>query len=242
LSHNEDGIMLDVLALAQQCAPTVSPPTMAAILHVESNLNPYAIGVVNGRLVRQPQTMDEAIATAKALEAADWNFSVGIAQINRHNLAQYTLTYEQAFEPCANVRVAAKILEDCFARAKRGTSDEQTALRAALSCYYSGNFTRGFQPDKAGQPSYVQKVLTQAATQAIPVVPALISGTPNHKAAALGTTTQQDAPVLLKPSVDGSAVRLHPASPKHSPQQEQPAVAHEPAKDTDNPQRPVIVF
>jgi len=103
--------MLDVLALAQQCAPTVSPPTMAAILHVESNWNPYAIGTVGGRLVRQPSTRTEAIATARALEAANWNFSVGIAQINRRNLAKYALTYEQAFEPCANVRVGAKILE-----------------------------------------------------------------------------------------------------------------------------------
>jgi len=136
--------MLDVLALAQQCAPTVSPPTMAAILHVESNLNPYAIGVVGGRLTRQPETVDEAIATAKALEVAHWNFSVGIAQINRHNLAKYALTYEQAFEPCANMRVASKILEDCFVRAKRGAPDEQAALRAALSCYYAGNFVRGF--------------------------------------------------------------------------------------------------
>jgi len=229
--------MLDVLALAQQCAPTVSPPTMAAILHVESNLNPYAIGVVGGRLVRQPESVDEAISTAKALEAEDWNFSVGIAQINRHNLAKYALTYEKAFEPCANVRVAAKILEDCFVRAKRGTPDEQAALRAALSCYYAGNFTRGFQPDKAGQPSYVQKVLAQAAVPAIPVVPAITSKAPAHN-----TATHQDAPVLLKPSTGDNAVRLQPTVTRQAQPQEAPAADREPARDTDRPQRPVVVF
>jgi len=233
--------MLDALALVQQCAPTVSAPTMAAILQVESNLNPYAIGVVGGRLARQPDTADEAIATAKALEVENWNFSVGIAQVNRHNLARYALSYEQAFEPCANVRVAAKILEDCFVRAKRGTPDEQAALRAALSCYYSGNFTRGFRPDQAGQPSYVQKVLAQATTQAISVVPAITRNTPGNKAASPNTATHQDAPVLLKPSTDGDAVRLQPASPEQNQPQEQPA-AREPARDTDRPQRPAIVF
>jgi len=229
--------MLDVLALAQQCAPTVSPPTMAAILHVESGFNPYAIGVVGGRLARQPSTFDEAIATAKALEAANWNFSVGIAQINRHNLAKYALTYEQAFEPCANVRVGAKILEDCFVRAKHHTTDTQAALRAALSCYYSGNFTRGFRPDSAGKPSYVQKVLAQATgqPQAIPVVPAIVSKTPDHKAATPNAAASLDTPVLLKPSTEGDAARLQPAPPG-------PSQPQEPARDTDKRQRSIIVF
>jgi len=229
--------MLDVLALAQQCAPTVSPPTMAAILHVESSLNPYAIGVVGGRLTRQPSTFDEAIATAKTLEAANWNFSVGIAQINRRNLAKYALTYEQAFEPCANVRVGAKILEDCFVRAKHRSTDTQAALRAALSCYYSGNFTRGLRPDNAGKPSYVQKVLAQATGQpkAIPVVPSIVTNTPDHKATTPNAAAPLEAPVLLKPSTGSDAVRLQPAHPRQSQPQE-------PARDTDKPHRSIIVF
>ncbi|HBN8308897.1 TPA: transglycosylase SLT domain-containing protein [Pseudomonas aeruginosa] len=48
--------MLDFMALAQQCAPTVAPQTMAAVVQVESSFNPYAIGVVGGRLQRQPNT------------------------------------------------------------------------------------------------------------------------------------------------------------------------------------------
>ena len=38
--------MLDFMVLAQQCAPTVAPQTMAAVVQVESSFNPYAIGVV----------------------------------------------------------------------------------------------------------------------------------------------------------------------------------------------------
>src|SRR5664280_1757031 len=165
--------MLDLLALAQECAPTVAPQTMAAIVNVESGKNPYAIGVVGGRLERQPTNHQEAVATAKALAENGWNFSVGVAQVNRYNLPKYAISLEQAFDACTNIRVSSKILEDCYVRAAKTTPDTQAALQAAFSCYYSGNFTRGFKPDVAGKPSYVEKVLANAdvATQAIPVVP-----------------------------------------------------------------------
>lgn len=226
--------MLDFLALAQQCAPTVAPQTMAAVVHVESSFNPYAIGVVGGRLARQPANFDEAVATAKALEADGWNFSLGVAQVNRYNLPKYKLTYEQAFEPCANMRVGSKILEDCFVRATPRTPNEQAALQAAFSCYYSGNFTRGFRPDKAGEPSYVQKVLAQAnvTPKAIPVVPTIKPGqggearpkadkaagsAPAAAAPAPVPAEPADhAPVLLRPSGERDAVRLQREVPGES--------------------------
>ncbi|MBD4346567.1 lytic transglycosylase domain-containing protein, partial [Xanthomonas citri pv. citri] len=67
------------------------------------------------------------------------------------------------------------ILQDCYARASAKLASEKDPLHAAFSCYYSGNFSRGFRPDKAGQPSYVQKVLASAGVvpKAIPVVPAI---------------------------------------------------------------------
>lgn len=154
---------MDMLTLHAQCAPTVHPLTMAAVTRVESSGNPFAIGVVGGALARQPRTKAEAVATARALEAQGYNFSVGVAQVNRHNLPRYALSYEQAFEPCDNLRVGAAILQDCYERAVQRISLPQRALRAAFSCYYSGNFQRGFRPDQEGQPSYVHKVLRSAA-------------------------------------------------------------------------------
>jgi type IV secretion system protein VirB1 len=153
---------MDVQALSYQCAPDVHPVTMMAVVNVESGANPYAIGVVGGHLVRQPANKAEAIATVKALESAGYNYSVGIAQINKFNLPKYNLSYEQAFEPCQNLRVGASILKECFVRAELKFKDHQAALRAALSCYYSGNFSTGQSPDFAGQPSYVEKVFKSA--------------------------------------------------------------------------------
>lgn len=71
---------MDFLALAQQCAPNVSPHTMAAIVQVESSFNPYAIGVVKGALPRQPRNKPEALEAVKLLLSQNKNFSMGIAQ------------------------------------------------------------------------------------------------------------------------------------------------------------------
>lgn len=161
--------------LAAECAPGIHPATLKAVVSTESSWNPYAIGVVGGTLERQPRSLAEAVATARALEQQGFNFSMGLGQVNRHNLAKYGETYETVFVPCRNLKTGGAILKDCFLRARKLMADEQSALRAAFSCYYSGNFTRGFRADKAVQPSYVQKVVGNASSQAlpIPVVPAI---------------------------------------------------------------------
>ncbi|MDQ6681120.1 MAG: lytic transglycosylase domain-containing protein [Pseudomonadota bacterium] len=141
---------LEALLLA--CAPLIAPDTAQALISVESRGNPYAIGVVAGSLVRQPRDLPEAVVTARALEAAGWNYSVGLAQINKSNFARHGLTVQTAFEPCGNLRAMQAILGDCFGRAS-ARAQPQVALRRAFSCYYSGNFQTGFQH------GYVQKVV-----------------------------------------------------------------------------------
>lgn len=158
--------------LAATCAPDVHATTLKGLVTTESSGNPYAIGVVGASLKRQPRTHAEAVAAARELERKGFNFSMGLGQVNRYNLARYGETYETVFEPCRNLRAGSAILKDCYQRALAKLGDEQQALRAAFSCYYSGNFTRGFQPDAAGQPSYVQKVVANAVdvAQLVPAV------------------------------------------------------------------------
>ena len=183
---------MDFLALAQQCAPTVHPLTMAAVVRVESGFNPLAIGVVGGRLERQPVSKGEAVVTAKALADAGYNFSLGVGQINRYNLPKYGLNYETAFDPCLNLSAGASILSDCFGRARGRYREQQQALQAALSCYYSGNFSTGFQADFAGQPSYVQKVVGSAGgtAEAETVAPVRVIRAVQQRSATKTRTTE----------------------------------------------------
>ena len=48
--------MLDTLII-QQCAPMINHQLMQSVISVESSHNPYAIGVVNAHLLRQPQKL-----------------------------------------------------------------------------------------------------------------------------------------------------------------------------------------
>ena len=162
------------LALALACAPQVHTHTAHALVSVESAFNPWAIGVVGGALVRQPRHRAEALATAKALQAAGWNFSVGLGQINVGNFERLGLTLDAAFEPCTNLTAMQSVLAECFDRARVPAATsiatttaatpppvDQTALRQALSCYYSGNFATGFRH------GYVRKVVAAAGTSSL---------------------------------------------------------------------------
>lgn len=176
-------------ALATKCAPEVEPHTLHSLVSVESSGNPFAIGVVNGALDQQPKSKFQAIEKAKNLLRQGKNFSMGLSQVNIHNLAKYGQTIESIFDPCENLATGGKILTDCFERAGNQFSEQQMALRAALSCYYSGNFSRGFRPDHPGDPSYVEKVV-QVATQQ-PIVPRI---KPNQTSSADQTIIQSERP------------------------------------------------
>jgi type IV secretion system protein VirB1 len=145
----------------------VPAEVMQHVVNVESSRNPYAIGVVGGQLVRQPQNLPEAVATVQMLEQKGYNYSLGVAQVNRSNLGKYGLdTPEKAFALCPNLSAGSKILAQCYASANKDWGK-------AFSCYYSGNFTTGYEH------GYVQRVFASmaksgmiAGARAIPVVAA----------------------------------------------------------------------
>ena len=192
----------DLPMLIEQCAAAVHPQTMSAIVRVESGNNPFAIGVVNARLERQPATLQEAVATARALEVDGYNFSLGLAQVNRYNLARFGLDYESAFDACKNLAVGASILKECYDRATPRFTSTQHSLQAAFSCYYSGNFVRGFRTEDGGQPSYVQKVVAVAGVQPIRVTRAtrgaLAKGDSAQRADTAKTPAHGDAVMVFR--------------------------------------------
>ena len=145
---------LTLASLVTACAPLVHTGTAHALVAVESDFNPHAIGVVGGVLERQPRNATEAIATATTLRREGRNFSVGLAQINVGNLKRLGLTIPEAFDACRNLGAMQTVLGECFDRA--GDDAPQRALRRALSCYYSGNFATGFQH------GYVDRVVRAA--------------------------------------------------------------------------------
>lgn len=162
---------VSLAALLAQCAPQVSPDTMAAIVQTESEGNPWAIGVNGAAGVRQPSSQDEAIRVARDLIARGRNIDMGLAQINSANLSWLKLSVEQVFDPCNNLRAGAFILTDNYRRAV--STGIERPLHAALSAYNTGSFTRGLRN------GYVAKVMRnggQGALTLAPTAPVLIQG------------------------------------------------------------------
>jgi type IV secretion system protein VirB1 len=119
---------------------------MHHVVRVESSRNQFAIGVVGGHLIRQPQNLPEALSTVRMLESRGYNFSIGLAQVYRYNLGKYGLdSYEKAFQVCPNLQAGSRILADCYSRSGRDWGK-------SFSCYYSGNFVTGYRH------GYVQKI------------------------------------------------------------------------------------
>jgi type IV secretion system protein VirB1 len=169
-----------VTGMEMTMCPNLAVPAevMQHIVQVESGANPFAIGVVGGQLVRQPASLDEALATVQMLDAKGYDYSLGVAQVNRRNLGRYGLdTYAKAFDACANVAAGAQILAECYGRSGKDWGK-------AFSCYYSGNFVTGYRD------GYVQKVYasmqadaSSRAPTASPI-PLSSSGAPRREAVA----------------------------------------------------------
>jgi type IV secretion system protein VirB1 len=148
------------------CSGLTEAQMMSRIVVVESSGNPFAIGVVGGRLQRQPTSLQEAVQTADQLEKAGYNYSIGLSQINRVHFKRFGWAgdIKKGFDACQNLHAGA----DVYVRCKQGAARSLKArppdevLRAALSCYYSGNYISG---EKLG---YVDRVLSGDGTKPVP--------------------------------------------------------------------------
>lgn len=126
------------------CAPNVAPQTIEQIIHVESRGDPLAINVNGTKLARKPVDAADAAKLASDYIARGYSVDLGLMQVNSRNLPSLGYTVNDMFEPCKNIAAGARVLTTFYASALAKFPDEQSALRAALSAYNTGNFERGF--------------------------------------------------------------------------------------------------
>ena len=204
ITGREDKLMvmnlLAFTALAAQCAPSVAPQTLLAIVRVESGLDPLAIGV-NGKAPRRlhPTSIEEAISQATRLIADGANIDLGLGQINIRNLAPLGLTVAGAFDPCRNLAASARLLAVDYDLAGSRPGAEQAALRTSLSLYNTGGVLRGFQN------GYVAKVVEAAGR----IVPALQPD--QHTPAASAPPSAPAWDVFARPAGQSAAFVFTPA-------------------------------
>jgi type IV secretion system protein VirB1 len=202
--------MIPSAILIEQCAPGVSPVLMHALIRAESAGRSLAIGMDRGAgTVKQPETLAQAVATAKALVASGRKFSVGLAQIHVSNVSLYGLTWEQAFDTCQNLAVGQKILWNFFHRAAANGYTGVAAVWAALRGYNSGSVDRSISDQYASRifaymssaPPQVQlgRGIVPGETAASPSMPASAANA-QAKASTSSTAPLVDV-ALLEPAV-----------------------------------------
>lgn len=162
------------LDMMMACAPNVAPATMEKIIQVESAGNPLALNVnvkwvierdekgqpimVTGKdgqpepkrrkvVFKYPievKTKQDAVTVAYAAIAAGFNVDMSYMQVNSNNLPALGYSVEDMFDDCKNLAAGAAVLSAFYARALKQNPQPQTALRAALSAYNTGDFNKGY--------------------------------------------------------------------------------------------------
>ena len=150
-------MLLDINHYVTQCAPNIAQVTMMAIVKTESNNQYLAINLNGGlRLRLMPNSYTQAESWVNYLEKNNYNFDVGLAQINIKNIHKYGYHAYEVLEPCTNLQIAAKILSNNYNRAQASSLTNQEALKKAISAYNTGNYRSGFSN------GYVAKVTKNA--------------------------------------------------------------------------------
>ncbi|CCD29351.1 Putative Lytic transglycosylase-like, catalytic precursor [Candidatus Glomeribacter gigasporarum BEG34] len=153
--------------LMLQCAPSVHPITLGALIRTESGGYPYALSddgpqhlpwQARKNLLRSfyPKTLKEATDIAKMLIHNGHFVGIGLTQVNSQHLSRLGLTVEQLLDPCTNLRAGVWILTHFYIKALRQYKNPQSALLAAISAFNTGDFKSGFAN------GYVQKVMINA--------------------------------------------------------------------------------
>ena len=149
----------EFVSLARRCAPGAPPDTLLAIARTESGLYPNAISINRPRssakyagyrdgeivLSRQPENKMEAARWVRWLAAHHLTVSIGLMQVNAEIAPRFSVSADELFDPCTNLRVGSAILIAAYSDLARDMGEGFAALDAALSCYNTGNSIAGFR-------------------------------------------------------------------------------------------------
>ncbi|WP_313614901.1 transglycosylase SLT domain-containing protein [Agrobacterium sp.] len=123
--------------IAQSCAPEVRVETLAAIVSLESRFLPFNIRINSGMPIpAQPANKAEAIAFATALIADRQDIRIGLGGIGVAELRKLNLSVSDAFDPCANLKATATLLDGYYRLALRFGTSFARAETVMLQSFY----------------------------------------------------------------------------------------------------------
>lgn len=123
--------------LAETCAPVIAIETLAAVVSLESNFQPFNIRINGGLpLGRRPTSKAEAIEAATTLIAEHQAIQLGLGGVGIEELRKLNLTVSNAFDPCLNLKATATLLDGYYRLAIRAGATSIQAERVMLQSFY----------------------------------------------------------------------------------------------------------
>ncbi|MCA1409031.1 lytic transglycosylase domain-containing protein [Ensifer sp. IC3342] len=144
--------------LAQTCAPGIAVETIAAVVSVESNFQPFAVRINSGPLADQPATKAEAIEAAISLIAEGRDVQLGLGGIGFSELKKLSLTISDVFDPCLNLKATATLLGGYYRMAIRAGATSGRAEHVMLQSYYGRK-----DPAVGAMAEYDEQVQSEAS-------------------------------------------------------------------------------
>jgi type IV secretion system protein VirB1 len=188
--------------MAAQCAPRVAAGTLAAIAGHESGFNPLAIHDNTTGRTLSPVSPAAAIAAAGRLITVGHSIDLGLMQINSGNLDRLGLTVSTAFNACASLHAAGRLLVSDYQAGGSAASD-QAALQVALSRYNTGSTTRGFSNGYVSQVVAMAKQVVPEIDPSVPVAagrPVAAAKRPAKSGWDVFTPSSPGLPVMASPN------------------------------------------
>lgn len=134
----------DFLQYAKSCSPNVDSKIIQALTQIESNFSPFAINVNGGYVLeQQPKNLEDAYKAIIWLQKHNYNYDVGLLQINSNNFMGLNKTAFELLEPCNNLKASSIILTNCYKKALKQSYVDDIAILHALSCYNTGDLHKG---------------------------------------------------------------------------------------------------
>ncbi|AYG62359.1 transglycosylase SLT domain-containing protein [Rhizobium jaguaris] len=215
--------------LAETCAPAVAVETLAAVVSLESNFQPFDIRI-NADLPfgQQPKSKAEAIeATTTLMAEQHRDLQLGLGGIRIEELRKLDLTISDAFDPCLNLKATATLLDGYYRLAVRAGAAPGQAEHVMLQSYYGRS-----HPLVGEMAQYDEQVRREAKRLSARLASLAIAQAPDKQdapdARSLATTSVHDSegsqPRMAKtPSWDVfNAARRSSALVFQSDQPEQP--------------------
>lgn len=126
-----DGVAFE--ALLERCAPGAPTRELGAIVRQASGFEPHVIGTGGRKAASlQPGSKAEAITLATELMIGGERVRIGLAQIDSADLKRLGVSLTDAFEPCGNLKAAARLLKEDPNALKRGRAPVERRRPASV--------------------------------------------------------------------------------------------------------------